>query len=186
MKFTFTKHNVGIISALVLVILLSQSRFFDFLTEMALGRMVLLALICYISYTNKITGLLVVLFIILAYNYNDANVVHSYNYYEGFTDASGVTDVSGNISDLSGNMMDMSGNLHTQVLNAIKNKISGTSTSSTSGGGIEGFCMTDKETSILRGKQSNAVPVFNKSRVQSDNVNPMDSDVFTSFYSMFQ
>ena len=84
-----SKNNMGIVITFILVILLSQSRFFDFLTETTLGRMFILLLIIFISYTNKFLGLLAVLFIIIAFNHYDTNVIQSYNYYEGF-------DVSGN------------------------------------------------------------------------------------------
>ena len=83
-----SKNNMGVVVTLILVILLSQSRFFDFLTETALGRMFILVLIIFISYTNKFLGLLAVLFVIIAFNQYDMNVVQSYNYYEGF-DGSG-------------------------------------------------------------------------------------------------
>ena len=76
-----SKNNIGIITTLILVVLLSQSRFFDFLTETHLGRMILLAFIILITYTNKIFGLLSVLFIICAFKLNDISL---YNY-EGFT-----------------------------------------------------------------------------------------------------
>lgn len=176
----FTKKNIGIISALVLIILLSQARFFDFLTEYALGRMILLVLITYISYINKFLGLLVVLCIIMAFNYNDINIVHSYNYYEGFS-----VDVSGNTIDVSGNTMDLSGNIQNHI-NTIKNTLNTNATANTnteSFYGREGFCMSDKESTILRGKQSNAIPVFNKSRTQSDDVNPSSSSIFSNAYS---
>jgi hypothetical protein len=85
-----SKNNIGIVITLILVILLTQSRFFYFLTETALGRIFILAFVIFISYTNKILGLLAVLFIIIAFN---MNVVQSYNYYEGF-------DISGNSMDV--------------------------------------------------------------------------------------
>ena len=93
-----SKNNMGIVITLILVILLSQSRFFDFLTETALGRMFILMLIILISYTNKFLGLLAVLFIIIAFNQYDMNVVQSYNYYEGF-DGSGNSTASAVLND---------------------------------------------------------------------------------------
>jgi hypothetical protein len=203
-----SKNNMGVVIILILVILLSQSRFFDFLTETSLGRLVLLMLLIFISYTNKILGLLAVLFIIIAFNKNDMNYVRSYNYYEGF-------DGSGNITDASGNVMDPSGN---NTANTIKDKIikdkiiidkakqdilnqkldklkqaenkspqtsTTTSPSDSFIGGREGFCMSDRETNILRGKQSNSVPVFNNSRNQNDDVNPYDNAVFSDSYASF-
>jgi len=48
----------------------------------------------------------------------------------------------------------------------------------------EGFCMSDKELNILRGKQSNSVPVFNKYR-QQNNIEPSDNSLFSSFSSFY-
>ena len=66
-----SKNNVGGVATLLLVILLSQSRFFDFLMDTALGRAVLILFILGISYTNKILGVVAVLFIIIAFNNSD-------------------------------------------------------------------------------------------------------------------
>ena len=187
-----SKNNMGVAMTLILVLLLSQSRFFDFLIDTPLGRMVVLAFVIFIAYTNKILGLIAVLFIIIAFNNNNMDMVYSYNYYEGF-------DVSGN--DMSGN--DMSGN----AINQLKSKLqtaqanlsaqatsdssqTATTTSSSASGtetfrGREGFCMTDRETNMLRGKQSNVVPVFNNSREQSDDVSPSDKSIFSSDYASF-
>jgi hypothetical protein len=69
MDFNFvSKNNIGAVSTLVLIIILSQSRFFDFLIDTALGRAVLILFILGISYTNKILGVVAVLFIIIMFN----------------------------------------------------------------------------------------------------------------------
>ena len=52
-------------------------------------------------------------------------------------------------------------------------------------GGREGFCMSDRELNILRGKQSSTVPVFNKSREQINEVDPTDKSVFSDSYASF-
>ena len=197
-----SKNNMGVVVTLILVILLSQSRFFDFLTETALGRMVILVLIIFISYTNKILGLLAVLAIIIAFNQYNMNVVQSYNYYEGF-------DVSGNSIDVSGNstatailndeitIEKAKEDIASQKLSALNNVVNSsqtaTTTSSASSGtttsesfnGREGFCMTDREINMLRGKQSNTIPVFNNTRNQSDDIIPTDKSVFSSSYASF-
>jgi len=198
MDFKFvSKNNMGVFMTLILVILLSQVRFFDFLIDTALGRMVLLVFIIFIAYTNKILGLVAVLFIIIAFNNNHMNMVYSYNYYEGF-------DISGNSVNASGNALEGT------IRNAIKTKLqtaeqtaqqdmsgnitnlstTATTTSSSVSGtesfkGREGFCMTDRESNMLRGKQSNTVPVFNNLREQSDDVSPSDKSVFTTEYASF-
>lgn len=80
MDFNFvSKNNIGAVSTLVLIIILSQSRFFDFLIDTALGRAVLILFILGISYTNKILGVVAVLFIIIMFNQSSLGQI------EGFT-----------------------------------------------------------------------------------------------------
>lgn len=80
MDFNFvSKNNIGAVATLVLIIILSQSRFFDFLIDTALGRAVLIMFILCISCVNKILGVVAVLFIIIMFNHS------SLGYLEGFT-----------------------------------------------------------------------------------------------------
>ena len=74
-----SKNNLGAVATLLLVILLSHARFFDFLIDTALGRAILILFILGISYTNKILGVVAVLFIIISFN--NSNI----GYLEGFT-----------------------------------------------------------------------------------------------------
>ena len=66
-----SKNNLGAVTALLLVIILSQGQFFNFLLDTALGRAVLILFILFISYTNKILGVVTVLFIIIMFNNSD-------------------------------------------------------------------------------------------------------------------
>lgn len=66
-----SKNNIGIISTLILVILLSQSRVFDFLIDTALGRFILILFILGISHMHKILGVVAVLFIIIMINQSE-------------------------------------------------------------------------------------------------------------------
>jgi len=70
-----SKTNLGTVVLLLLVIALSQAKTFDFLIDTALGRTFLILFILYLSYCNKIFGVVGVLFIIIMLN---GNV-----YYEG-------------------------------------------------------------------------------------------------------
>jgi hypothetical protein len=169
-----SKNNIGIISTLFLVMLLSQSRCFDFLTETPLGRLFLLAMTIFICCTNKIFGLLAVIFIIIAFNLNDSNVVQSYNFYEGFKE-----DDKGDIKGEE-KTEESSKKAKTDM-----SETATTTSSSVSGNAREGFCMPDRELNILRGKQSNAIPVFNKSREQINEVDPTDKSAFSSDYAPF-
>ena len=74
-----SKNNLGAATALLLVIILSQGRFFNFLLDTALGRAILILFILFISYTNKILGVVSVLFIIIMFN--NSNI----GYMEGAT-----------------------------------------------------------------------------------------------------
>lgn len=170
-----SKNNMGVVLTLILVILLSQASFFNFLTDTHLGRMVLLAFIIFISYTSKFFGLLAVLFIIIAFNQNQYNNVYSYTftYMEGF-DGSGNTTLT---AEDSKNAKKQS--VDEMIKSATKNETTQTNKAK------EGFCMSDRELNMLRGKQSNAIPVYNKAREQSDGVDPSDKSVFSSDYASF-
>jgi hypothetical protein len=74
-----SKNNIGTAVLLLLVITLSQARAFNFLIDTALGRFFLIIFLLYLSYCNKILGVIGVLFIIIMFN---SNVYH-----EGFTPA---------------------------------------------------------------------------------------------------
>ena len=74
-----SKNNIGAIATVILIILLSQSKFFNFLIDTALGRVFLVAFILAISCINKILGVIIVLFIMIMFNQS------SIGYMEGFT-----------------------------------------------------------------------------------------------------
>ena len=63
-----SKNNIGVAGALILAIFLSQSRTMDFLFRTVLGRFTLIVLILAMSYTNKILGVVGVLFVIIMFS----------------------------------------------------------------------------------------------------------------------
>ncbi len=186
-----SKNNVGVFTTLILIVLLSQSRFFDFLIDTHLGRMSLLAFVMLIAYTSKILGLFAVLCVILAFNHNEMNMVYGYNLYEGFDSSGNMTDGSGNQTAIQNKLSMLQSKEQTleQKLNTVQQQLASKSQTSTTGAesfrGREGFCMTDRETNMLRGKQSNTVPVFNNLREQSDDISPTDTSMFKSSYASF-
>jgi len=163
-----SKNNIGVVITLILAILLSQSRMFDFLIDTYLGRMFLLAFVILIAYTNKILGLVAVLFIIIAFNNNQI----PYNLFEGF-DVSEDEKVKDKTQTNAENTMNSTTNSST------------TTSSKETFKGREGFNMPDRELNILRGKPSNSVPVSNNLRNQTDEVSPSDKSFFTSEYASF-
>lgn len=179
-----SKNNVGIISILILVILLSQSRVFDFLIDTALGRMIIIFFILGISYMHKILGVIAVLFIIIMINQSDIRL------FEGFTENS---DVAAAVNDAK----DAAEKAKIATKDAVKkaevaseaeasakaSKVTKSSTKESFVGGREGFNMIDREGTMLKGKRSNEVPVLSNSRTQTDDVEPSDKDVYTNSYS---
>jgi hypothetical protein len=95
MKFKLlSKETMGIALFLLFVVLMSQSRMFDFLLETTLGRALFLILLLVISYCYKILGVVSILLVVILFNNR-----HEL-YYEGFE----TSDASGNMMDASGNM----------------------------------------------------------------------------------
>jgi len=172
-----SKQNMGIVLFLLLAIIISQSRMFDFLFNTALGRLFFIVLLLIVSYCNQILGVVTVLLAILMFNHNDQQF-----YYEGFThdSANKIVDTSGNRVDASGNKVDASGNKLAKIA-VIKHK---SSTGSSSSNTTEGFDLLGTENSLKRGKKSNSIPVNNSVR-KSGNVDPYYSSSFNDSYSMF-
>jgi hypothetical protein len=182
-----SKNNLGVVTALLLVILLSQGRVFNFLLDTALGRAILILFILVISYTNKILGVVSVLFIIIMFNNSDIG------YLEGFTDSnsSSTTTTSSkmptnSIKDTTSTSTDTTTTptltdeqkqqLMATLQEKAKDKDTSTVTSSSTAvsSGAEGFNTFESERNIQKGKQSNSIPVTSYSS-QSDNVEAFGS-----------
>jgi hypothetical protein len=167
------KTHIGAVATLILVIILSQSRFFGFLMNTALGRTLLICLIIGISYTHKILGVISVLFIIIIFNQSNLWMP------EGFTQLDTTTVNNDKKNDKK------------NAKNNTKKKENGSSTSmnstkETSLGGREGSNITEREGTMLRGKRSNEIPVLANSRNQSDDVDPANETVLKEgFFSPF-
>ena len=98
------KNTIGVVLALLLVIFLSESRLFKFLTDTYLGRTFLIVILLFASYLHKILGVVCVLIIIIMVNNNNNNMFSSY--YEGFGD---------NASDASDGKKDKTDKKDTEV-----------------------------------------------------------------------
>ena len=87
----FSKNNIGVVVSLLLVILLSQAKVFNFLLDTVLGRSFLVFAVLILAYVNKILGVVAVLFIIILFNQSDIG------YLEGFSSSSTTsTDANAN------------------------------------------------------------------------------------------
>jgi hypothetical protein len=88
---TLGKNTMGIVLALLLVLLLSESRLFNFFTDTYLGRVFLIFIILIASYLNKILGVVCVFIIIIMFS--------NISYYEGFDSNSGTMEKVQNIKN---------------------------------------------------------------------------------------
>ncbi len=133
----------------------SKARALDFFLSTALGRFILILFILGMIYINKMLGVVAVLLIVIMFNQSNLD------YMEGF-------------SELSANV------------NQIKTSLSETNTTSKQKfTGQEGFNIIDRENTILRGKNSNQIPVSSTSRNQADDIEATDTTVFTNLFSAF-
>jgi len=182
-----SKNNIGIISTLILVILLSQSRVFDFLIDTALGRMILILFILGISHMQKILGVVAVLFIIIMINQSEIRIFEGFNSVSGPSSSTGFTGNTSSVntqqiqSDIQQKKQTAQNNLANQT--ATTTSSSSTTTTESFVGGREGFNMIDREGTMLKGKRSNEIPVLSNSRIQTDDVEPSDKSVFTDAYT---
>ena len=174
-----SKQNLGVAASLILIVLFSQAKIFNFLIDNVLGRTLLILFILGISYTNKILGVVTVLLVIILINQSNIG------YIEGFDAKSYAALESIKLKEQDLNLMKQQ--LENKLAQETKkedhkdNEDKEEKTTS-----IEGFNITDKEDTILRGKQSNQVPVFSSFHSNPlDNVEPSDKSVFTSLYSSF-
>jgi hypothetical protein len=174
-----SKNNMGCAATLLLVVLLCQSKFFNFLIDTALGRTLLILFILFISYTNKILGVVSVLLIIIIFNNSDLAFI------EGFTSPSTpATITSTSVPVGSGPIVnDIKDKKIIQTATPQTNDIS-TLVASSSHMATEGFDMASKERYLQKGNQSNQIAVNNFMK-ESENVAPYEGMVFTDAYSSF-
>lgn len=175
----YSKKYIGIVATLVLAILLSQGQMMDFLMNTFFGRALLLAFIGFISYTHKVIGLVAVLCVVLALNQND-QMVYSYNP-EGSTFSSAFK-----FEGFTGKVTNKASKKTPEEKTSVV--VASSSSATTAGSaetfkGREGFCMTDRESTIQRGKQSNVVPVSKD--FNGDDVSPSDANAFSGEFSLF-
>ena len=194
MNFKFvSKNNIGVVVALLLAVLLSQAKFFNFLFDTALGRSVLVLLVFILAYVNKIVGVVAVLFIIILFNQSNSG------YLEGFTDASGnkearTAERKQIKQNVKANVAPKAATTTKPITTTTKPITSATPTTpapatplqpkltSSVKGGAEGFDVIGTENNIQRGKQSNKIPVSQHMR-ESANVSAFDGSY--SDYSSF-
>lgn len=194
----FKNSTIGIASMLCFVVLVSQSRILDFLFETFLGRILLISMILFISYTHYILGIVSVLIVIIMFNNVDYG--YGYGYMEGMENAENPTTTattttpSTTSSTASSAVSSISSSLAKAMDKAkddVTGKIDVSTTDKTSSAdktsskkekvAVEGFDLIGTENTIKRGKQSNSIPVYPNSN-NGGNIAPYDGG---SEYSAF-
>ena len=169
----FSKYNTGIAISLILVVLLSQSKIFNFFLNTILGKIVLITLLVVIASIHKILGVVVILFIIVFFSSSDLA------YTEGFTNNSKMSGTDKLAKDKANQTA-----THTNTPNTnTPNTNTSMAPKKPSAIAKEGFDIIGTENNIKRGKQSNSIPVNDMARTSSD-VLPHEGNSFSAFSSM--
>ncbi len=198
-----SKNNVGAAVLLLFVVVLSQVRVFDVLMNTALGRILLIAFILFLSYANKILGVVGVLFIIIMFNSSSSG----FGMMEGFDSTTNMDGTKVNIdgSKVDGSKVNMDGskvdgsNVDGNKMNTAKmngatmdgSKMDEAAAAVAANGmkkpekkiavAAEGFDILGTENSIRRGKQSNSIPVRKENNMDNDVFAYDSSSIFGSF-----
>lgn len=184
-----SKNNVGVATLLLLTVLLSQSRILSFLIENTLGRALLILLLIFISYTNKILGVVSVLLIIIMLNNSDIGYMAS-GYMEGYTNSPettiSVTDVQAKKEEIVKKKEDIKA-ANEEDINKKKQDIKakneeGNSEKVTEA--FEGYDFLGTERTLQKGKSSNSISVHSSIR-DSEDISPFDKPTSLSFLSLF-
>ena len=174
-----SKNNIGVVVALLLVILLSQGRVFNFLLDTALGRSVLVFLILILAYLNKILGVVAVLFIIILFNQSHIG------YLEGFTTTTPNAKQEAKTAEKQHIKQNVKANLASKAASSaapITSTPPPSAISSLTTHGAEGFDIIGTENNIKRGKQSNKIPVSEHMR-ESMNVSAFDGSFSDNYFA---
>jgi hypothetical protein len=179
---TLSKNSIGVVLALLLVIILSETKMFNLFTDTYLGRSFLIIIILFASYLNKILGIVCVFIIIIMFSNNNS-------FFEGIDGVSinnkkedkGVLTGSPDTTDTT-----ITTNIKTHAV-VPNDKINVTTKSSTdtTDKSIEGFDLQATENNIKRGKQSNSIPV-NQYYNQSIDVSPYEGSKFSNLFGFLK
>jgi hypothetical protein len=192
------KNKVGGAALLLLVVLLSQSNFFDFLFDTALGRAVLILLVIVTSYTNKILGVVSVLMIIIMFNSGSFGILEGLeqmnNDKKKADDKKKVDDMTKKKDDDNKRdvnvVVDVDTTEQDETIDELKKELSTIMASQTNTPeekpvGVEGFDVLGTERALQKGAPSNCLNVNNKDK-SCDSVLPVEGgSMFSSVYSAF-
>jgi len=151
---------------------------FETITMSYLGRLILIAFIIMFASLNKTWGLVAILCLVIAYQYYERSL--GWIPYEGFENNTDGTANSNATAVVKATLLKKQREQSAST-DASGNTANATTSSATA---TEGFCLTDKESTIQKGKQSNKINV--KKRFSSDNpLEPSNPTLFKDLYASF-
>jgi energy-coupling factor transporter transmembrane protein EcfT len=158
------KKSVGIVLLILLTIILSRAKTFQFMMTTYLGRIILLSILIFMTCINKFLGVLFVLMIFTLYNtYSD-----QYMFVENFDNKNSKKVVeTPKIHVVTNNDLDKNKKSESKNKNIAQ----------------EGFDLQSTEDTIKRSKQSNSITVEKRNN-DSENVMPYE-DKNTEGFSIF-
>jgi hypothetical protein len=190
-----SKNNIGVVGTLILAIFLSQSRSIDFLFRTVLGRLTLIVLILAMSYTNKILGVVGVLFVVIIFS--STNIEGLDNMETTVITTTTDTTIPDTTSTDEATGKDAKGTNTIVKKDKKSNSVSGTpideaqtgvtedtntedittananeNVNTTENAAVEGFDIIGLERNIQKGKDSNKIPVNHNNDM--DNILPGD------------
>ena len=179
------KQSLGVVVLLLLTLLLSQIRIFDFFVNTVLGRTALIAFVISISYLNQILGITSVLLVIIMFSnstifslegFEDAPKVDTIDTDKRFTVT---TTVVGSTDKKNDGSMKKTIDIDTDT-STIDSDTDAPAVVAT-----EGFDIMGMERTLQTGKNSNKIPVDNNS-YNTNNVLSVDtSSIFSKLFSAF-
>lgn len=172
-----SKTNMGGVATIILVILLCQVKFFNFMVGTTLGRAVLVFLVLGITCVHHILGVIAVLAIIVIYNQSNVD------YMEGFTKGS----ADGMLKD-DDKLPKKMGTAVVKPADAKKPAtmpVAKPTVDAKKAVAREGFNLIDRERFMQRGKRASDLIGVADTRQQSDAVEPNDPSCFADQAAQF-
>ena len=200
-----SKNNVGVALVLLLAILLSQSRVLNFMVNTPLGRAFFIVILLFVSYINKILGVVCVLLFIIMFNNSDAiylegatTMTASNKQQNGDSPATSTPTIipattaapvtasplTASPTTTSANSVTTSATPLVTTASPATSNILGNVSSGTTNTAQEGFDIIGKERNLQRGRNSNSIPV-NDFMKDSTNVAPYDGSPFSESFTIY-
>ena len=180
-----SKTNMGGLATIILVILLCQARFFNFMVGTTLGRAVLVFLVLGITCAHHILGVIAVLAIIVIYNQSNVD------YMEGFTKGTAGDDKSMGVASVMPATMPAADDKSTDAKKPAAKPMPATKPSADvkkpaeKAVAREGFNLIDRERVMQKGKRASDLIGVADTRQQSDAVEPNDPSCFADQAAQF-